>query len=147
MITKSWFQIVIIASTLNKPLVSHHKGYPFSKEKMRLQGLIISSQVKESATDRRTNDQRNRVSLLYDKLHYNAFQGINYQVSKKKWAVAFFFYFPSKTAMTTIVTPLERGRAGKSFKKKIFFKTFFNSILRYFSWFCSFVYIAKIWFA
>ena len=24
-------------------------------------------------------------------------------------------YFPSKTAMTTIVTPLERGRAGKSY--------------------------------
>ena len=38
-----------------------------------------------------------------------------YRVSQKKWAVAFFYYFPSETAMTTIVTPLERGRAGKSY--------------------------------
>ena len=37
-----------------------------------------------------------------------------YRVSTKKWPIAFFFNFLSKTAMTTIVTPLERGRSGKS---------------------------------
>ena len=50
-----------------------------------------------------------------------------YRVSQKKWAVAFFYNFPSKIAMTTIVRPLERGQAGKSFKKTFFFK---RSILR-----------------
>ena len=63
-----------------------------------------------------------------------------YRVSQKKWAVAFFYYFPSKTAMTTIVTPLERRRAGKSFKKKKIFKKCFNSILRYLSWFLFFCF-------
>ena len=42
----------------------------------------------------------------------------------KKVSCSFLFSFP---AMTTIVTPLERGRAGKSFKRKSFFK---KSILR-----------------
>ena len=42
--------------------------------------------------------------------------------------------------MTTIVTPLERGQAGKSFKKKFFFKKCFNSILRYLSWFLFFCF-------
>ena len=58
-----------------------------------------------------------------------------YRVSQKKWAVSFFYYFPSKTAMTTIVKPLERGRAGKSFKKKYFFK---KSILRCFNQYSNF---------
>ena len=45
----------------------------------------------------------------------------------KKVSRSFYYYFHSKTAMTTIVTPLERGRAGESFKKNSIFK---KSILR-----------------
>ena len=54
--------------------------------------------------------------------HYSGKQ--KYTGSAKRSEPQFFLnYFPSKTALTTIVTPLERGRAGKSFKKKKFSKS------------------------